>query len=54
MQNADRNVIDLAIRELPAKFREVLALRELEDFSYVAAIKNSLVIIYSDKSNSLL
>lgn len=34
LQNADQNLIDLAIRELPTEFREVLVLRELEDFSY--------------------
>ncbi|QFY41756.1 sigma-70 family RNA polymerase sigma factor [Candidatus Methylospira mobilis] len=40
LQEANRELIDAAIRALPAEFREVLVLRELEDFSYkeIAAI----------------
>jgi RNA polymerase sigma factor (sigma-70 family) len=40
LREANRELIDAAIRALPAEFREVLVLRELEDFSYkeIAAI----------------
>ena len=34
LQQADRRVIELAMRELPDRFREILILRELEGFSY--------------------
>ena len=34
MRRADRALIDQAIAALPAAFREVLVLRELEDLSY--------------------
>src|SRR5690349_205083 len=34
LRNCDRRVLNAAIGELPAPFREVLILRELEDLSY--------------------
>lgn len=34
MQQGEKNLIDAAIQTLPIEFREVLVLRELEDFSY--------------------
>ena len=40
MRQADREEVRVAIEQLPAKFREVIVLRELEDLSYreIAAI----------------
>lgn len=40
LQNADRELISRAIEMLPLEFKEVLILRELEDFSYkeIAAV----------------
>jgi len=41
-RDLDRQIVRAAIEELPAEFREVIALRELEDCSYkeIADIAN--------------